>query len=61
MPALLAVVTPIISLVVGVYCLTSGIATGINEIIFSWILIVVPLVLLLVAAISFIGFICEEE
>ena len=61
MPALLAVVAPIISLVVGVYSLASGVASGPNEVFISWVLIAIPTVIFLIAVGSFLSFIYEEE
>ena len=61
MPALLAVVAPIISLVVGVYCLFMGLASGPDEVFISWVLIAIPTVIFLIAVGSFLSFIYEEE
>ena len=56
-----AVVAPIISLVVGVYSLATGIASGPDEVFISLILIVIPAVISLIAAGSFVTYIYEEE
>ena len=57
----LAIIAPIISLVVGIYSLASGLASGPDEIFFSWVLIAIPAVIILIAIGSFLSFVYEGE